>query len=217
MKNAKIIIFLFVALLLLGLSYYNQKTNYGRALNSENNMSLLNEGTAVENSKLNSRDEKNNDQIVVHLAGAVKNAGVYKLNKSDRLVDLIKAAGGLKENADLNQINLAEKLYDGQKFNIPLLIRDIEKNNTPKISDFTKSENKLINNYSSSSSSNLVNINQADQSDLEKLSGIGPAKAAAIIKYRKENSYFSQKDDLLKISGIGEKTLENIKDEIVLQ
>jgi competence protein ComEA len=217
MKNGKIIIFLIVAVLLLGLSYYSQKIDYGRGLNSENNLSLLNEGTAVENLDFNSKDEKDEDQIVVHLAGAVKNAGVYKLNKSDRLVDLIKAAGGLKENADLNQINLAEKLYDGQKFTIPLLIRDIDQNNNLEISAFTKSENNLVNNYSSSSSSNLVNINQADQSDLEKLSGIGPAKAAAIIKYRKENSYFSQKDDLLKISGIGEKTLENIKDEIVLQ
>ena len=192
MKNGKIIIFLIVAVLLLGLSYYSQKIDYGRGLNSENNLSLLNEGTAVENLDFNSKDEKDEDQIVVHLAGAVKNAGVYKLNKSDRLVDLIKAAGGLKENADLNQINLAEKLYDGQKFTIPLLIRDIDQNNNLEISAFTKSENNLVNNYSSSSSSNLVNINQADQSDLEKLSGIGPAKAAAIIKYREENSYFLQ-------------------------
>ena len=216
MKNSKIIGFSIVALLLLSLSYYSQNIDQGRVLNSEHNLSLLDKGGAVENLNLNSK-EKEENQIVVHLAGAVKNAGVYKLNKSDRLVDLIKAAGGLKKKADLNQINLAEKLYDGQKLTIPVLITNMDQKSNSEVFSFPKDERNLINNYSSTSSNNLVNINQADQSDLEKLSGIGPAKAAAIIKYRKENSYFSKKNDLLKISGIGEKTLENIRDEIVLQ
>ena len=217
MKSNKMIIFLIVGLLLLGLSYYNQAFNQDRVLNSDENLNLLEAGIEAESAGINPKAEAAEDQIVVHLAGAVKRAGVYKLNKNDRLVDLIRAAGGLKEKADLNQINLAEKLYDGQKLTIPELIKNIDQKSSLKDSISQKGGNKLVNNYSGSSSSNLININQADQSDLEKLSGIGPAKASAIIKYRKENDYFSKKDDLLKVSGIGEKTLENIKDEIVLQ
>jgi competence protein ComEA len=217
-KNKKVIFISVIGLLLLYLLYYNQSIQPSPVLNTEANLNLLEIGNAAEKTV-----EKENDiQIIVHLAGAVKNAGVYKLNKNDRLVDLIKAAGGLKENADLQQINLAERLYDGQKINIP----KIANNNQRKVnyiqgsSGFSDSRNKksiLINKYSSSSDSDLININQADQSQLENLSGIGPSKAAAIIKFREQNSYFSQKEDLLKISGIGEKTLENIKDEIVLQ
>ncbi|TDO85456.1 competence protein ComEA [Halanaerobium saccharolyticum] len=217
-KNKRVIFILVVGLLLLCFRYYNQNIQQSTTLNPEANLNLLEAGSVAEKNV----EKENNVQIVVHLAGAVKNAGVYKLNKNDRLVDLIRAAGGLMENADLKQINLAERLYDGQKLNIP----EISKNNQQEINQiqgdfkFSDSQNKdnfLLNKYSTSSDSDLININQADQSQLEKLSGIGPSKAAAIIKYREQNSYFSRKEDLLKVSGIGEKTLENIKDEIVLQ
>jgi len=214
LKNNKIIFFIFIGLGMLVLAYYNQNIQPGEALNSESNLSLLETGIETERSVDNSAAE--DYQIVVHLAGAVKNAGVYKLNKSDRLVNLIKSAGGLKENADLKQINLAEKLYDGQKITIPEIIKNTKHKN-PKVSASQNNGKILINNYSSSSNNDLININRADQSQLEKLSGIGPSKAKAIIKFRRQNSYFSKKEDLLKISGIGEKTLENIKDEIVLQ
>lgn len=216
MKNKRMIIFSIIVFLLLGVLYYNQNISREKAFNSDNNLRLLKTETAVENLSPDSKATKDELEIIVHLAGAVKNAGVYKLNKKDRLVDLIKAAGGLKENADLKQINLAEKLFDGQKLIIPELAEQIDQNSTAADQLFEKGGENLLNKNFSSSSSNLVNINQADQTELEKLSGIGPAKAAAIIKYREENSYFSQKEDLLKISGIGDKTLENIKDEIVL-
>jgi competence protein ComEA len=211
-KNNKIGFLIITVLVILILLYYNQNIQQNLALESESSLNLL----EVENSREQFRAEDSDTQIIVHLAGAVKNAGVYKLNKSDRLVDLIKAAGGLRENADLEKINLAEQLYDGQKFTIP----EIKKNNERKNTSFLhsqKSEETMIDNYSTTSNNDLININQAGQSELEKLSGICSVKAAAIIKYRKQNSYFAKKSDLLKISGIGEKTLENIKDEIVLQ
>ncbi|MFN2340611.1 MAG: helix-hairpin-helix domain-containing protein [Halanaerobium sp.] len=211
-QNNKIVFLIIAFSLMLILLYYNQNIQQNKVLESENSLNLL----EVENSREKSKAEESEVQIIVHLAGAVKNAGVYKLNKSDRLVDLIKAAGGLRENADLAQINLAEQLYDGQKFTIPEIIKNKElKNNN--FSEPQTVEETMIDNYSNSSNNDLININRADQNELEKLSGIGPAKAAAIIKYRDQNSYFSKKSDLLNISGIGEKTLENIKDEIVLQ
>lgn len=211
-KNNNKIFFLIIGLGMLGLAYYNQNIQQSAAVNSESSLSLL----ETENETEKSIEKESDVQIIVHLAGAVENAGVYKLNKNDRLVDLIKAAGGLKEIADLKQINLAERLYDGQKLTIPEIIKNNEQGNIT-FPDSQNSGEILINNYSSSSNNDLININRADQSQLEKLSGIGPAKATAIIKYREQNSYFSQKKDLLKISGIGEKTLENIKDKIVLQ
>ena len=209
--NKKIVFALLIVLLFLITAHYNQNIHENYALDAENDLSLLETEKEAE-----SDFDEQELQIIVHLAGAVKNAGVYKLNKSDRLVDLIKAAGGLKENADLERTNLAEKLYDGQKLIIPEIRKSNIKNKVKELSNSQSEQQKIFNNYSVSNESTLININQAGQNELEKLSGIGPSKAAAIIKYREQNDYFTQKDDLLKVSGIGEKTLENIKDEIVL-
>ncbi|MFW6230163.1 MAG: helix-hairpin-helix domain-containing protein [Halanaerobium sp.] len=211
MKNQKSIIII-IAVLLLIFFYYNQNLKQVSTVSSENNLNNLELNRMNDNLKNKEKDKT----IVVHLAGAVKRPGVYKLNQSDRLVDLIKAAGGLKENADLNQINLAEKLYDGQK----LVIIENYKNSSQKTLNNSTADNfEEIepDSHNLSNDNSLININQADQEQLETLSGIGPSKAAAIIKYREENSYFSNKEDLLNVSGIGEKTLENIRDEIVLQ
>jgi competence protein ComEA len=211
-KNKKGIFILFSAVLFLAFSYYNQDSDQISKLNSENKLNIL-EAADLQN---NSSVKEAKEIIVVHLAGAVKNAGVYKLDKNDRLVDLIKAAGGLKDNADLTQINLAEKLYDGQKFTVAEIKKTEDKTTLINLKA-KNSKERIDRNFNSSDNSSFININQADQSQLEKLSGIGASKAAAIIKYREEKSYFSEKEDLLKISGIGEKTLENIRDEIVLQ
>lgn len=207
-KNSKNIFIIIIILILLFLFYYNQQTQQNKVFKSASNLNM------IENKNKNLDSEKSEAEIVVHLAGAVKNEGVYKLTKKDRLVDLIKAAGGLKKNADLGKINLAKKLYDGQKFIIPEFNEgtdDFKANSNSQISEELFSEKQF------SSDNNFININQAEQSELEKLSGIGPSKAAAIIKYREQNRNFTKKEDLLNISGIGEKTLENIKDEIVLR
>ncbi|SIQ71879.1 helix-hairpin-helix domain-containing protein [Halanaerobium kushneri] len=208
-KN-KVNFILVVFVLLIVFIYYNQDPESVLDSGSESNLNILETGKMQDNINNEELDKK----IVVHLAGNVKKPGVYKLNKNDRLVDLIKAAGGLKEKADLAKINLAEKLYDGQKIFIEEKIK-IKPSSTFADPENEVNEKSVINNFSANSS--LININQADQNRLEKLSGIGPAKAAAIIKYREQNDYFSRKEDLLNVSGIGEKTLENIRDEIVLQ
>lgn len=209
--NSKNILILAVLVLLLFLNYYNQGSQNEEVLNAASNFN------EVDNEKLLKKsEEEKSDQIIVHLSGGVKNPGVYKLSRKDRIIDLVKAAGGLKEEADLDQINLAEKLYDGQKVIIPLIME-----NNIEISSSEKSKTGIssiiLNNHSDSSGNQLININQADQTKLEKLSGIGPSKAAAIIKYRKEVNFFVKKEDLLNISGIGEKTLKNIEDEIIIK
>ena len=202
-----------VLVILLGfafLFYYNQDIKQNEALNSNANLNLL-----TNDQELNT--EKSESKIIVHLSGAVKNAGVYKLREKDRLVDLIKAAGGLKDNADLAQINLAEGLFDGQKLVIPELINTAQSATSVNRLKFDAEDTFINKTYTANADSNLVKINQASQSQLEKLSGIGPAKAAAIIQFRDKNGNFKKKEELLKVSGIGEKTMEKIRDEITLR
>lgn len=207
LKNTNKKVFIITAVILLFIfSYYKQNYDQEQLLNSENEMNIL---------ATNTKKKTNRKEIVVHLSGAVNKPGVYRLNSEKRLVDLITAAGGLEKNADLNKINLAEKIFDGQKIVIPKINQTkdlILKNSLDQKSRFNN-----LTNYSSQGSSDLIDINQADQSDLEKLSGIGPAKAAAIIKHREENGNYKQKKDLLDVSGIGKKTLANIEDEIRLR
>ncbi|MGM0548004.1 MAG: helix-hairpin-helix domain-containing protein [Bacillota bacterium] len=207
MKNKSKTIIIVVVIMALVFIAYSQKN-----LKNESDFKSLNDLSLKESSIASKSNNKKETKVIVHLSGAVKNPGVYKLTENDRLIDLIKAAGGLTTKADLDQINLAEKLFDGQKLKIPSLLKLKETSNL-------KTKNKVINqNYSSKNTdSKYLNINRASQAELESLSGIGPAKAATIIKYRSDNGPFAQKKDLLKISGIGPKTLANIEDEIVLR
>jgi competence protein ComEA len=206
-KNILIII---IILVILFLGYYSRDTQQDEVLNLASDFTL----EANNELKNQSAAKESTNAIIVHLSGEVKNPGVYRLNTKERLVDLVKAGGGLKEKADLEQINLAEKLYDGQKVVIPKII---ERNNNFGVNSDSKISGNILNKYSNSEDNNLININQADQIKLETLSGIGPAKASAIIKYRDQNNFFTKKEDLLNISGIGEKTLENIEDEIIIK
>jgi len=151
--------------------------------------------------------------VIVHIAGAVKNPGVYQLKSTDRIVDAVKIAGGETEEANLDLINLAALLKDGQKIIIPY-----------KIYNETGEEmnkdiyNNVENGYSSSvSTSAKVNINTADTIILQTLPGIGPVLSERIIEYRNQNGLFGVIDDIKDVSGIAEKKYEGIKDLICVQ
>jgi len=149
-----------------------------------------NRGELIEN---NEQTEK----IVVDVKGAVKNTGVYEFNDGKRIYDLIKKAGGFLDDADETKVNLAQKLQDEMIIIVP------EKG---EINDeVTPLQN---------ANDNTVQINYATKEELETLPGIGPSKAQAIIDYREEQGMFKTNEDLLEISGIGEKTLENIEQYI---
>lgn len=209
MKNKNKTMFIVVVIAVLFFIAYFQQN-----FKSEAEFQSLNDLSLKESSISSGSNNQKKARVIVHLSGAVQNPGVYKLNKKDRLIDLIKAAGGLTKNADLDKINLAEKLFDGQKLVIPSRLKLQELSNSN-----IKPKNKLTNQHYSleNNDNNYLDVNQASQTELEKLSGIGPSKAAAIVKYRSENGNFAEKEDLLKISGIGPKTLANIEDEIVLR
>ena len=146
-------------------------------------------------------------KIVVHITGEVKKEGVIHLNKGDRIIDAIKKAGGETKQADLSQVNLAYELQDGQKIYIP--------NKNEKISKYIVDENGNTNiNSLNSKEEEKVNINTANQSELDSLPGIGPATAQKIIEYRNQNGNFKKIEDLQNVKGIGQAKYEEIRNNI---
>jgi len=162
------------------------------------------------------KDEKNQqkENIYVHITGAVKKCGVYKLEKGARVVDVLQAAGGGSKEAVLEKINLAARVYDGDQIYIP------DKNDSvaqTKIIDSKEKQKNINNSENSTINTDKININRASKSQLEKLPGIGPSKAEKIIAYRNDIGKFKDYQELLLVKGIGEKTLENIKEELSLK
>ncbi len=143
-------------------------------------------------------------KIKVYICGKIKNAGVYELNENTRIVDLISIAGGVKEDAYLDSLNLAEILTDGQKVYIP---------SKEEVSDSVGS-NLAGNNMAGDSKTKIININFATRGDLELLPGIGPELAQRIIDYRNTSGPFKKKEDLKNVTGIGDKKFDALKDFI---
>lgn len=147
-------------------------------------------------------NSKNQVEVVVHISGEVENEGVYNISIGSRIGELIELAGGLKEKADMTNVNLAEKLKDGQKVYIPSSKKmQVNENSSDKITNDSKNQ-KLT----------LEEFNVLSKSDLEELPGIGPVLAKNIYEYRSKNGSFMNIDDLINVSGIGEKKLIAIKE-----
>lgn len=151
--------------------------------------------------KLSSSTKENTPvKIVVDLKGFVVKPGIYTLDTGSRMHELIQMAGGFQKNANEKQINLAEELSDQQLVYVPSF--DEEVTALPSGSgSLEKKQEKL-------------NINTATLEELQTLSGIGLKKAQAIIEYREENGSFKTVDGLKEIAGIGEKTVEKLRDSI---
>lgn len=152
--------------------------------------------------------------LIIHIAGAVKNPGVYQLKSTDRIVDAVKIAGGAAEEANLDLINLASLLKDGQKIIVPYKTYSEAGEEI-----ITNTSNYVASEYSSSpvSTSAKININTANANMLQALPGIGPVLSERIIEYRNQNGLFGVIDDITDVSGIAEKKYEGIKDLICVQ
>lgn len=137
--------------------------------------------------------------IQVHVAGAVKQPGLYSLQPGARVQDGINAAGGTTEDADLERLNLSAFLSDSERLYVPLQGQVVPTDGVTKGSQPDLEIN------------GLVNINTATLDQLISLPGIGSTKANAIITYRTDHGPFTQIDELLNVTGIGPATLENIK------
>ncbi len=138
--------------------------------------------------------------ILIHVAGKVKRPDVYPLLAGSRVSDAIKAAGGAIKGVDLGDINLARVLVDGEQVYVGYVAKVSSSGSQSSKSRFT----------------GIININRATKAEFDSLTGIGPVIASRIINYRNTNGPFLALDDLLKVSGIGSKTLERIRPRLSL-
>lgn len=137
---------------------------------------------------------------VIDVKGEVQCPGVYEVEAESRIHDVIQLAGGLTEQANQNAINLAGKVKDEMVIYVP----HIEETSSVEWS------------FESASDANKISINHATEAELQTLPGIGKTKAAAIIQYRMDQGPFKAVEELKNVTGIGEKTFENLEDFIGL-
>lgn len=148
--------------------------------------------------------------VVVHVDGAVAAPGVYELAEDARVNDAVAAAGGLLSEADTSTINLAAPVSDGAKVHIPTS----EELSAGAQATPGDSGADGVPTGAAPAAPSLVNINTATSEELQGLSGVGEATAAAIIEDRQANGPFATPEDLMRVSGIGEKKFAKIKAHI---
>lgn len=161
-------------------------------------------GDAVAPSSPESEAVETKAQVYVYVTGAVANPGVYSLDEGLRVCDAVEAAGGLAEDADASTVNLARVLSDGEHIDLP----------TKAEVEAALAQGPAGGASGVAAATSLVNINTADASALETLSGVGSATAQAIISDREQNGPFSSIEDLMRVDGIGEKKFAKLKDSI---
>jgi competence protein ComEA len=147
-------------------------------------------------------------EVTVHVLGAVRSPGLYRLPLGSRIADAVTAAGGVGEDVDVERVNLAAALLDGQRVYIArlgqLTAPDLAADPVPIVSGDTGG--------SANGAPALVNLNSATEQELESLPGVGPSTAAAIVALRRQVGRFSSIDQLLDVRGIGEAKLGAIRD-----
>lgn len=167
--------------------------------------------------------KKSVKKIIVDVSGQVKAPQVIEIKAGSRISDAIAAAGGLTDKADISGVNRAAELSDGEKIYIPAK-GEGQQNGQSGASSASQDGGTGISAGSSSGSSagsssaspQKISINSASNSELQELTGVGPAIAEKILLYRSKNGGFKSLEDLKNVSGIGDKTFEKLKDQITL-
>lgn len=194
-----------IILTILGFVFYKKESefiNY-ESLDFEENI-ILN----VVNQNNEIIEEKS--KIKVYITGEVNNPGVKELDEGARIEDVINVAGGLTKNANIEKVNLAYTIEDGQKIYIPNFNEEIEEYITKENGD------GIIENYNSYEKTK-ININKANANELINLPGVGEALANRIVNFREENGKFKKIEDLKKVSGIGDSKFEKLKEYIIVK
>jgi competence protein ComEA len=180
---------------------YQSLANHTKTAIIPKQMPIVKEELLKPVSKKNEKETDSPIAIMVDVQGSVKSPGVYKMQNGERVIDVIRKAGGLLDEAEARSVNQAQKITDEMIIYVAAKGEEIE----PLVA---KTEKEI---------GEKLNINSADLTELQQLSGVGPSKAQSIIYYREENGPFTSIEQLLEVRGIGEKTIEEWKDKIKFQ
>jgi len=150
--------------------------------------------------------------VFVHVTGKVRRPGVVELSAGSRVIDAVEKAGGARPGVRLGALNLARPVVDGEQIAVGVRVPAV----APPAPLGAASTSPPIGGTTSAVPGSLVNINTADQLGLEELPGVGPVTATSIIEWRTEHGGFSTVDELLEVSGIGEVTLEELRDLVTI-
>lgn len=198
-------ILFFVILSLIGLVYVSSQRKSDQELldgDNENNNRFEVESLREETEVLEAESFEEEKSFIVDIKGEVKRPGIYEAQADMRVNDIIDFAGGTTDTADELSVNRAERVKDEMVIYVAHVDEELE-----------LAESSAV--YSESNGLG-VKVNQASKEELTELTGIGPAKADAIISYREENGGFKSVEDLLNVPGIGEKSLEVLKNEVII-
>jgi len=149
-------------------------------------------------------DDTEPDSLVVHVAGAVVRPGLVVGSGTWRVADAIAAAGGSSADADLDRVNLASPIADGERIYVPHLEEVVLPVVVAGASSIAAND------------AGPINLNSATEADLDSLPGVGPATAAAIVAHRTDHGAFGSVEALVAVSGIGPAKLESIRDHVVV-
>lgn len=209
MKNFNIkqigIFIIIIVIVIITIAAYVYKT-----VNNQNDDVIYND----DNEDISDSKEYKDEKIQIHITGSVKYTGIVILNSGDRIIDAIEAAGGEAEGADLNKLNLAYILKDGDKLYVPSIYDTEEKEYITQ----ENGDNVIIegagNMSKEKTNGDIININTATKEELMELQGIGESTANKIIEYRKSNGDFKKIEDIKNVPGIGDSKFQNIKEKI---
>ena len=224
LKQKKIIAIILIILVIIAYYYLYLKNSTEEISNQD-----LEVNNTQASNQTNETEKEGEETIVVHISGAVNIEGIVELEAGSRIANAIEKVGGVKENADMTDINLAYPLEDGMKIHIPTKEEtEANKNNENMIDESyvtsssggvsSKEDTNSTQGSSKLTTSNeKVNINTATQEELDTLPGIGPSIASKIIDYREQNGKFNSIEEIKEVSGIGDAKYEKIKDSITIK
>lgn len=216
-KKNKILLIVIVAIVAISSYYFIFDRKEEWLNNQERNLEIKEEiktNDQIENNSNEQQLEKN-ENIIVHVSGAVNKEGIVELKNNSRIIDAIDKAGGLKDEADITNINLAYIIEDGMKIHIPskeekestiIVESNIDSGTVEQSNEIKSNNNKKL----------KININTATKTDLETLPGIGESTALKIIEYRKKKGKFKLIEDIKQVNGIGENKFNKIKELITV-
>ncbi len=221
MKDKKKIVLIILTIVFFLLSVFSLSLLIYQNSNKEDDISVNYDD------ELDSDEDEEARGFKVEIKGEVINPGVYEVTHDNIIMDLIDLAGGLTENAYIDNINLSKKLDEEMVIIVYNKNKIDNKNNSFQnkkvyIDESVQKKESVItpnntqNSESSSVDNELININTASKEELMKLSGIGESKALKIIEYRSANGNFKAIEDIMKVNGIGKSTYEKFKDKITI-